>query len=830
MNVSPFWRASTADLRRNPLSTLAATIILGMGFSGSFITMMGMIAFTAVNMDGIRNLNYVTIAQELAGGGSRPIDWSEYSNIKAAIGGVDPQFIPYSLPVPVEATVLNITRKINLVGTTNDLFQLCLRGSLIGTGFRGGPTGDDPSRDIILSYEFAKLLFSIPQQAIGRGVEIRKLHYRIVGVAPKGFIGLWMPRGERTDAWVTPRNLAGILLSSADQNGKDNYPAIDWSAFWVKVPIFYVISASIDVSQNDLQSHLTKEFASARLISSHLYSVAGLTIDQLHRRQLRFWTDLAFVLSIGLIITSSVNYSCILLTQVPQKIQEIRLKRVLGASTLRLIGENVCGPMFIVLAAILLASTIALTGIEVVFRKHSTVLIDIAPSWHTVWTAVGTSICGAIAIALLIALLPAFRLLRDSGVPQFGYTRTKGKSETLVLQGFVSVQIAACMLACTLAALIISSANSLSKIILGYKESGLTVVVIGPQSKGFVTESNDRSDFPMARFTRGILFDNTNGLPGSQEVAVAGCAPLTNTMPVLEVSGGSSELGRLRAIYGCGVTRDYFRTVGTSFYLGHSFTTDNLNGIPSEVIINRELAHELWSDSSPLGHILEIHNPVFGVPYQAEVVGVVYDSHSTGPENAVVPTLYLPLRGNTFLMGIPPLYVLIRGQTSDRLITRFLNTQIDANHVALQVNSINHVSDQLATQLVEMRARVYISLFGAALIAIVSYLGLYVVLVYFTQSRRREIAIRMCMGASQRDIRREFLYRSLQCGLAASGIAFLSGHMMLALSKGWLESVSWSWRLEMLIALVCVLLSIVISLLPARTAMTTALVEALKVE
>jgi len=122
-----------------------------------------------------------------------------------------------------------------------------------------------------------------------------------------------------------------------------------------------------------------------------------------------------------------LNYCGLLLAQAPQYVEEVRLKRVLGASVLRIVLESMCGPVITVLAGFVVAAGGAIAGLSVLSKREPRFLSANGVPWEVALGILGIGAAIVCILAILVALVPALRLLRDSGAPHMGYTSTSSR-------------------------------------------------------------------------------------------------------------------------------------------------------------------------------------------------------------------------------------------------------------------------------------------------------------------------------------------------------------------------------------------------------------------
>jgi putative ABC transport system permease protein len=258
--------------------------------------------------------------------------------------------------------------------------------------------------------------------------------------------------------------------------------------------------------------------------------------------------------------------------------------------------------------------------------------------------------------------------------------------------------------------------------------------------------------------------------------------------------------------------------MGNSIYRGHAFARDEFTHSVAEAVVNRQMANELWPGEDPLHHSIRIEDPNSPISFTAEIVGIADDMRFAGVTSSPEATLFLPLRENVFALAFP-LYFLLQGTQSPVALSALIRQQAEATIPSFGVTATDQIDERLEASVFEQKARLFLPVAGSITVALIAYLGLYAVLTYVVNSRRREIAVRLCFGASQWDIRRTTLRQALECATAALGLSLICWRVLLQLAaRQWMDGASWSWTAVAPIPSAIVLVSIAIAIFPANAA------------
>lgn len=197
-----------------------------------------------------------------------------------------------------------------------------------------------------------------------------------------------------------------------------------------------------------------------------------------------------------------------------------------------------------------------------------------------------------------------------------------------------------------------------------------------------------------------------------------------------------------------------------------------------------------------------------------------------GPGGSPEPTVFMLLAGG----DVTP-QLIVNGSESIHALETLVSRQVPILMPGLRVSSIYRLRDRQQSLLRPEKNRALFAMAGALTMAVAAYVGLFGALVYFVRIRRREFAVRICFGATSWRIRRTILARA---AVSASLGALLSLPLWVLLSRlsmqGYLGQVSWSTGRSAVIALVCVVLSVVIAAAPGNQAVHISPSEVLKEE
>lgn len=803
--------------RRNAVVVILANIIIGIGFIGSILSSTVFQALSGDLVDASSTQHTATIAEASGQDGLQPISWELVEKLRDNAGSLPAKLIPYAEPTAVELHSTQLTRSISVAGTPQEFFSTFGNGLSAGTVFTSFGDGPNSPKEVIISWALADIMFGSVPQALNQIVLLDSQQYRVVGVAQKSFHGLWSP----TDAWVAPGNWFTLAFGSL-QSGTP-----DWAdSVWKKTPTFYLLVKSA-LNAGMLESHLSLLLQKPDLAYRRLRSVSGITNDPATGTKLRSWASLGVFLSLLLIVTAALNYSGVLLARGISKTEEVRLKRVLGASNLRLALENMTGPVLSLMFTLVIANICCFGLLSFIIERQY-----LPNAIFSVWPyALLYSVYNLIfvfVIAIGIALVPTIRLLRDSGVPQSSYTTTHTRTASFTLQCIVALELASFILICVLTGATFHAVRSLSAQQLGFKAEGLAVAEIGSlEANGsFQFAVSSEGDFPLSRLVQSIVNSDLGRALPSGTVSSASCAPFSRPMKSLLVQPVGFGSQNATVNY-CVVTQNFFETLQNPIVSGTGFSTSGVRGNAAEAIVNEALAAALWQGKSVVQDLIRIEQPAWDFAFTARVVGVSANMRLDGPDSSIEPTIFLPLKGSLYTLAYP-LSFIARNAAQPSSLQKAVS---DAERVltpSLGVVQSYTVIDRLTKAEYQLKMRAYAAVSSLLLMATIACLGLYSMLSFMVATRRRELAIKSCFGASRWMLSKDILVRAVTCFAMAVVIFILSLKPTKILVSRWVEENDFSWNLIFGAALICLVCVVAVASLPAFEASKTSPAELLR--
>lgn len=617
---------------------------------------------------------------------------------------------------------------------------------LLGRGITDDDVDGD-ARVAVAGYDFWQRKLGGSPDVLGRRIEIEGKPHTIVGVAPAGMLAVGEPL--IVDLWaplrhtlVEHRNSAGMGVLIGRLAGG-------------------ATSEQLEAELAGLAEHLADSYPDLWIdgrgnpVRFTVVSMSGARIPPSARGQLLLAVALGALLVGLLLATVCANVATLFLVRAMRQRAAIATRLALGSGRGRIVLElTVQGVLLAALgAAIGLALTSWLAGV-LAAGPDSWLGIPVALDLRPDIRVLGFAVLLVVIVGAAFALAPALRVSSlDLATAMKGPAGAGGGGRRGRGKGLVAIQVAASLALLVAAAIVVRGLDQLQRTDLGFEPQGVTLTELD-LSFGDYDEAQERA------FVDALTRSSGGALTG---VAVARTVPLAGTTLsyVLDIDGYEPPPGQVVVVPTNMISPGYFELMGMRLVAGRDFDEDDREGAQLVVIANEAFVSAYGLPANPLGHGVQMDDE------RAEIVGVVATAKYQSPAEPELPHLWLPYAQ----APRPRLFVHARGRGDAAAVLASVREAIHAIDPELPILSTMRL--QQVVDDATMGERVLsIGLGAAGVLALgLSVLGIYGSVAHLVGQRRRELSIRMAVGASRGSI----LRLVLQQGLLLATIGLVAG-------------------------------------------------------
>jgi predicted permease len=524
-----------------------------------------------------------------------------------------------------------------------------------------------------------------------------------------------------------------------------------------------------------------------------------------------------------LLLIGAVNLGNLFLVHTGSRAKEHAVRQALGASRKHIASEVLVETTLLTLGGGLLGLVVAAGGIRLLSAlgaEHLPLGSQIVFDGRLAIVALVTAITMGVLLAVPIAWLNLRRPLGEA-IQSEGRSETSARSTQSLRQSFVVSQIALAFMLLAGAGLLGISLQRAMDVSPGFRSDHILTGKISLPWKSY-SDNNVRVAFTEK------LDDKLGHLPGVLSAGVVTNVPFSGKSgkSAATVEGRVALAGESpRGHYSYGVGGDYFKAMGFSLLEGRFLTEADSRSNRRVCVVDQDFAHYYWPNGGALGHRL-FEGSEQGKDADAfTIVGVLGSVKQAGlTEEAVQGAVYYP-----YAFHSDDIFVAVRTSLPPESLGLTLQGAVRQVDPDLPVNDVRtmeaRVTDSLAAQRTSALLAILFSTIALMLVAI----GSYGVLSYAVEQRRREIGVRMALGAQPRQIRNQFLFlalRLLAYGVMLGGVgAWLAGRAMQTVL---FHVPAFSLAILSSAAGLMGLVTIVACLLPSHRAARTSPVEALR--
>jgi predicted permease len=663
---------------------------------------------------------------------------------------------------------------------------------------------------VVLGYSFWQRHFHGDAAAIGQTLRIDGAPFTIVGVAPIGFCGF----GFTAEYDVTVPLTATPLLSGRAVESLTTSASPSIRVMGRLKPGVTIEQARAQLTTawpGIREAAVPPGYTGARrddFLAARVSVSPGAKGNETRLRS-QFTRPLVIVMSIAglVLLIACVNLASLMLSRAAARSNEIGMRLALGASRWRLarqvltegvllsVAGGACGVVFAYWACR------AITAI--IFEEYLLpVSFDGTPDARVVAITAGV----AIAAGVVFSLAPVWRVTQQesAGALQHGTRTASGTGRAGKL--LISAQIALSLVLVTNAGLLVRSLAEVRAIKSGVERTdGVLVAYPGSARPGEYEKVDNDSYYPE-------VIRRLSAVPGVRRASISLLKPAAGggfdelVSPVGEPSILTRGVGSTRTP----VAPEFFDAVGIPLVKGRDFGWSDRSRGRRVTIISQSLARRLFGDGEAIGQHVKVG--LHPDRQDMEVVGVAADARLYDPKN---PNLFAVYTAALQDPSVNFKCFVVRGTDVSYTALKSAVEALGHENVGNMV-TLSYITDRA---LLQERMTAMLSGFFGALALLLAGIGLFGLMSYAVAQRRREIGIRMALGAEPRRVMTDVVRDGLAVTFTGVAAGFMAALVAVQLVKSLLFGITPHDPLTLLTAPVSLLLiAVVACLLPAARA------------
>ncbi len=631
--------------------------------------------------------------------------------------------------------------QIPLLGVTHEAFGMFGIRPILGRTFTPADDVREAPRVVILSHELWSRRFGSDESILGSTIRLSDVDFEVIGVTPPRMRmtpGEW--RTERVDAWVPLRyntslewacrscrhlRVFGRLRDGVSADAAAREAETFTAALRRQYPDQY--SSRSWVAVESLQDTVV-----GRQVASSLWMILGVA---------------------GVVLAAAIaNAASLGLSELFVRHNELVVRQSLGATPMRIAG-------MLVLESVSQALLASIAGVGIAYaavawlRANANAFLPRAADLAI--DPMVVAICAAIAMisGAVIGILPALRARKWSLV-----TNNRGvvAGRSRAQQVLVGLNITLSVVLLIASTLILRSVRNLFATPAGFEAKNAIAFHMAVEGDAF----NDAKAL-LAAYDR--FLDESRQLPGVESIALTSQLPFAedNDYAGIFAEGAVQNAGDAPSAQRFAISPAYFATLRVPVRAGRTFDATDTAASEPVIIINEVTARMLWPNGDALGKRMRLG----GVNSTLRRVVAIVGNIAPGDLGAApIAQAYLPMSQ----FGPPSEMTTVARTTTGAAPLRAVLRRLAPN---APVYRIAPLAELIARS--EARRQFVLALltsFSSVVLAL-AMIGVYGILALFVSSRRRELALRMALGASASGVFRLVLSQ----GLRLAGIAIVAG-------------------------------------------------------